>query len=86
MKLIFRYYISGKPEVKGRYKNDLKEGKWYFYSEDGHEEVIEYKNGTDIKEDEVERLNSEEYRKNIEKGKNIADPEDFQTNPENYPK
>lgn len=83
---IFRYYYSGALEVKGQYKNDMKEGKWHFYSEDGHEEMIEYKNGVDVNENQVEIINSEEYRKNIEKGKNIADPEQYSNNPEDYPK
>jgi len=83
---LFRYYYSGELEVKGQYKKDLKEGRWYFYGEDGNEEMIEYKKGVDINENQVELNNSEEYRKNIEKGKNIADPKDYSGNPEDFPK
>ncbi|MCD4791639.1 MAG: hypothetical protein K8R54_00270 [Bacteroidales bacterium] len=83
---LFRYYYSGKIEVKGQYKNDLKEGKWTFYSEDGQEDYIEYKNGIDVNDDNVEKVNSEEYRRNIEKGKTIADPEHYKNNPYDYPK
>jgi len=82
---VLRYYPSGKIEVKGQYKNDLKEGKWTFYSEDGETDVIEYKNGVDVNEAEVEKNESEEYKKNIEKGKNLLDPANFKDNPEDYP-
>ncbi|MCF6365706.1 MAG: hypothetical protein L3J35_05830 [Bacteroidales bacterium] len=82
---VLRYYPSGLIEVKGQYKNDLKEGKWTFYSEDGETDIIEYKKGVDINEAEVEKKESEEYKKNIEKGKNLLDPANFKDNPEDYP-
>lgn len=82
---IFRYYPSGKLEVKGQYLNDLKEGKWYFYSEDGQDDVIEYVNGVDVNEEVVNKMESETYRINIEKGKTIADPEHYKNRPEDYP-
>ena len=82
---LFRYYMSGEIEVKGQYINDLKEGKWTFYSEDGQKDIIEYKNGLDVNNDNVEKVNSEEYRKNIEKGKTIADPGHYINNPDEYP-
>lgn len=82
---IIRYYPNGLTEVKGQYKNDLKEGIWTFYSEDGNKETIEYKNGKDINEDEADRKYSEEYKKNIEKGKTIADPAHYQNNPQDFP-
>jgi antitoxin component YwqK of YwqJK toxin-antitoxin module len=82
---VIRYYPSGKIEVKGQYVNDLKEGKWYFYSEDGHSDVVEYKNGVDENEEIVDKNHSLEYRNNIEKGKTITDPEHYKNNPEEYP-
>ena len=82
---ILRYYPDGKIEVKGQYVNDMKEGKWYFYSEDGQSDIIEYVKGVDVNEANVEKVKSDEYRKNIEKGKTIADPEHYKNNPEEYP-
>lgn len=82
---IFRYYKSGQMEVKGQYKNDLKDGVWTFYGEEGEKDTIIYKNGHDINEADKEKRESEEYRKNIEKGKHIADPENYKNNPDDYP-
>jgi antitoxin component YwqK of YwqJK toxin-antitoxin module len=82
---ILRYYPSGKIEVKGQYVNDMKEGKWYFYSEDGQSEVIEYIKGEDVNGDKVDKIKSDEYRNNIEKGKTITDPEKYKNRPEEYP-
>lgn len=82
---LLRYYYSGEIEVRGQYKNDLKEGKWTYYSEEGLKDYIEYKNGIDVNEDNVEKANSEEYKKNIKKGKTIADPEHYKDNPYEYP-
>jgi len=83
---VIRYYKSGLTEVKGQYKNDLKDGVWTFYSEDGKSiDTIEYKHGKDINESSAEKTESEEYKKNIEKSKNILDPANYQNNPEDYP-
>ncbi|NOZ34746.1 MAG: hypothetical protein GXO80_05560 [Chlorobi bacterium] len=82
---MLRYYKSGQIEVKGQYKNDLKDGTWTFYGEHGEKDTINYKNGHDVNEKDVEKRESEQYRKNIEKGKHIADPKDFKNNPEDYP-
>ena len=38
-----------------------------------------------VNEADVEKRESEEYKRNIEKGKHIADPEDFKNNPDEYP-
>ncbi|NPA44578.1 MAG: hypothetical protein GXO49_03495, partial [Chlorobi bacterium] len=82
---VIRYYKSGLTEVKGQYKNDLKEGTWIFYSEDGKsKDTIIYKNGRDINEDEKERIESENYQKNIEKSKNLLDPANYKNNPYEY--
>ncbi len=82
---MLRYYKNGKIEVKGQYKNDLKDGVWIFYGENGEKDTIIYKNGRDVNETDVEKRESEEYKKNIEKGKHIADPKDFKNNPDEYP-
>lgn len=82
---MLRYYKNGKLEVKGQYKNDLKDGVWTFYGEHGEKDTITYKNGHDVNEADVEKRESEEYKKNIEKGKHIADPENYKNNPEDYP-
>ncbi len=82
---MLRYYKNGKIEVKGQYKNDLKDGKWIFYDENGKTDTVTFKNGRDINEKEIEKRESEEYKKNIEKGKHIADPEDYKNNPYDYP-
>lgn len=82
---MLRYYKSGQIEVKGQYKNDLKEGIWTFYGEHGEKDTITYKNGHDVNEADVEKRNSEEYKKNIEKGKHITDPQDYINNPDDYP-
>jgi len=83
--LMLRYYKSGKIEVKGQYKNDLKDGIWIFYGENGEKDTITYKSGRDVNEVDVEKRESEEYKKNIEKGKHITDPQDFKNNPDEYP-
>ncbi len=82
---MLRYYKNGQIEVKGQYKNDLKEGVWTFYGEHGEKDTITYKNGRDVNEADVEKRESEEYKKNIEKGKHIADPQDYINNPDDYP-
>ncbi|NPA67379.1 MAG: toxin-antitoxin system YwqK family antitoxin, partial [Chlorobi bacterium] len=82
---MLRYYKNGKIEVKGQYKNDLKDGVWTFYDEKGEKTTITFKNGHDVNEAEVEKRESEEYKKNMEKGKHIADPEDYKDNPYEYP-
>ncbi len=82
---MLRYYKSGKLEVKGQYKNDFKEGVWTFYGEHGEKDTITYVKGKDVNEDEKEKRESDEYKKNIEKGKHIADPEDYKNNPYEYP-
>ena len=82
---LLRYYKSGQIEVKGQYKNDLKDGVWTFYGEHGEKDTITYKNGHDVNEADKEKRESEEYRKNIEKGKHIADPVDYKLHPEDYP-
>lgn len=82
---VIRYYKSGLTEVKGQYKNDLKEGTWTFYSEDGKsKDVIVYKNGKDVNEAEKEKIESENYKKNIEKSKNLLDPAQYKNNPYEY--
>ena len=83
---MLRWYKTGQIEVKGQYKNDLKEGVWIFYGKkEGEKDTITYKHGHDINEAAVEKRESEKYQKNIEKGKNIADPENYQSNPYDYP-
>ncbi len=82
---MLRYYKTGQIEVKGQYKNDLKDGVWTFYGEHGEKDTITYKNGHDVNEVDKEKKESVQYRKNIEKGKHIADPENFKTHPEDYP-
>lgn len=82
---MLRYYKSGQLEVKGQYKNDLKDGIWTFYGEHGEKDTITYKNGHDVNEADVEKRNSDEYKKNIEKGKHIADPQNYINNPDDYP-
>ena len=77
---------SGLTEVKGQYSNDLKEGIWTFYGEDGQKDTIEYKNGIDVNENDLEKIKSEEYKINIEKGKTIIDPQQYKNNPSDYPK
>lgn len=80
-----RYYKSGLTEVKGQYKNDLKEGTWIFYSEDGKsQDTITYKNGKDVNENQKEKIETESYKKNIEKSKNLLDPANFKNNPYEY--
>lgn len=83
---IIRYYSSGLTEVKGHYKSDLKEGIWTFYGEEGNKDTIEYKKGVDVNEANNEKRTSEEYKKNIEKGKTIIDPAHYKNNPSEYPK
>jgi len=82
---VIRYYKSGLTEVKGQYKNDLKEGTWVFYSKDGKsKDTIVYKNGKDINEADKEKIESENYKKNIEKSKNLLDPAQYKNNPYEY--
>ncbi len=82
---MLRWYKTGQIEVKGQYKNDLKDGVWTFYGEEGEKDTITYKNGHDINEAAVEKKESEEYKKNIEKGKHIADPQNYKNDPDDYP-
>jgi antitoxin component YwqK of YwqJK toxin-antitoxin module len=80
---IIRYYKSGMPEVKGQYKNDLKEGIWTFFGEQGQKDTIEFKNGIDVNEEINVQTESEEYKTNIEKSKNLTDPSKLNiSNPE----
>jgi len=57
------FYPSGFKKVEGRYKNNLREGEWVYYDEEGDtSKVINYIDGTPENEEQLERKETEEVR------------------------
>jgi antitoxin component YwqK of YwqJK toxin-antitoxin module len=80
------FFSDGTQHIKGAYKNDLRDGLWEYFNEDGSSKIkIDYKDGKIVNEDEFEKaqtkLINEEYIE--QEGKHI-DPQDFLDNPEAY--
>jgi antitoxin component YwqK of YwqJK toxin-antitoxin module len=56
-------YESGKPYLKGSYQNDLREGVWIFYKEDGSVDMeLTYTNGKASNEDKLDDKQQELFR------------------------
>jgi len=69
------WFENGIPEITGSYKNNLREGKWTIYNEDGTIRYeLNYEGG--ITKDRQMDIDSSEIIDNLEKNKGkIADPE-----------
>ncbi len=82
---LLRWYPSGTQEVIGQYVNDLPEGKWTYFSEDGSQKQdINYVKGVPENQAELDEKQAEEYKKTLEMSKRLLDPADYRTNPEEY--
>ncbi len=74
------YYTNGKPYLTGLYKDDLREGRWTFYNEDGTtQKVLDYHSGKAAGEEKLDAKQQEFFRQIDEaKGKfNEPDETDF---------
>jgi antitoxin component YwqK of YwqJK toxin-antitoxin module len=69
------WFENGKTEFSGFYKNNLREGKWYIYNEDGSLRYeLNYTGG--VTKDRQMDIDASEIIDNLEKNKGkIADPE-----------
>ncbi len=56
-------YDKGNPYLRGVYKNDLQDGKWIFFKEDGTVDLeLEYKDGITANEDKLNERQQELFR------------------------
>ena len=69
------FHENGKPEIKGQYKNNLREGLWIIYGKDGSQRFrTNYAAG--IPDNRSIDIYESEYMDSLERNKvNIADPE-----------
>jgi len=72
------FYPSGFKKVEGHYKNNVRDGKWVHYNEEGDTtKVINYIDGTPENEDQLEREETKEIRKLENKEGKLGDPRDM---------
>ncbi len=81
---MIRYYSNGGVEVIGFYKDDKPEKEWKYFSTKGKKQIIKYKNGLPENYDEIEKKQSDNYKKTLEMSKYLVDPSNYRSNPEEY--
>lgn len=81
-----KYSIDGKPLFTGNYTADLKTGKWKLFDEKtGKYNTLEYINGVLSNQDEVDLKQTQEIEAQIERAKELPDPEHYADDPTQYP-
>ncbi|MGM0497709.1 MAG: toxin-antitoxin system YwqK family antitoxin [Bacteroidota bacterium] len=72
------FYPSGLKKVEGQYENNVRDGKWVYYSEEGDTtKVVKYIDGTPENEDQLEREETKEVRELENNEGKYGDPRDM---------
>ncbi len=80
-----KYHDNGIIETKGAYKQDVMEGKWYYYDREGKQvDVITYTNGKADKQDEIDKKKAEILKKLKQNKGRFVDPAKYKNDPNEY--
>jgi antitoxin component YwqK of YwqJK toxin-antitoxin module len=80
------YYASGIVEIESHYINNLPDGSWKYFDKDGNMKYLLLYSRGDLQNPEVLRnLDSVQLNELEKKRNNLADPEKYLSNPEEYP-
>lgn len=81
-----KYDMDGNVVISGVYKNGLPEGEWKFYDKDTKKfKKYNYINGKPENYEKLEEEEAKKLDKMILEAKDLADPQDYIHNPEDYP-
>jgi len=81
-----KYDVDGNTIMSGNYKNGLPVGEWTVYDEDTKKfKKVKYVDGKPENYEQLEDAEAKKLEQMMQQAKEIADPQDYINNPEDYP-